>query len=282
MEFNYNPVMGVPGSNYNYMNKLNANPYVLAILIGLIIVYYIFFSSLGKNNSFDGNESHKSGAIFLEALLWGIFIILILFNGMSYFFNINIVASIKKLFSDSPEIDIQMDSDFINDMSGNDSTSKIKIEKQVFHVPEHDYNYNDAKALCKAFGSRLATYKELEKSYKDGANWCSYGWSDDQMAFYPTNMDKWKKLQKIKGHEHDCGRPGINGGYIANPNARFGVNCYGYKPTINTKERDLMKNSSIYPKTKTELDFEKRVDYWKKKIPEILISPFNKKKWSTI
>ena len=29
-----------------------------------------------------------------------------------------------------------------------------------------------------------------------------------------------------------CGLPGINGGYIDNPNIRFGVNCYGYKPKI--------------------------------------------------
>ena len=41
-----------------------------------------------------------------------------------------------------------------------------------------------------------------------------------------------KKLQKRKGHKHDCGRPGINGGYIGNTNIKYGVNCYGYKPKI--------------------------------------------------
>ena len=39
----------------------------------------------------------------------------------------------------------------------------------------------------------------------------------DQMALYPTQKKTYNKLQTIKGHEHDCGRPGINGGYIANP-----------------------------------------------------------------
>ena len=50
------------------------------------------------------------------------------------------------------------------------------------------------------------------------------------MAYFPTQYDKWKKLQTIKGHENDCGRPGINGGFIDNPNVRFGINCFGYKP----------------------------------------------------
>ena len=49
------------------------------------------------------------------------------------------------------------------------------------------------------------------------------------MALYPINQT-WKKFQKIEGHEHDCGRPGLNGGYIKNPNVRFGVNCYGTNP----------------------------------------------------
>ena len=31
-------------------------------------------------------------------------------------------------------------------------------------------------------------------------------------------------MQKIEGHEHDCGRPGVNGGYIANPNVNFSRN----------------------------------------------------------
>ena len=57
------------------------------------------------------------------------------------------------------------------------------------------------------------------------------------MAFYPTQKSTWNKLQKIKGHEHDCGRPGINGGYIDNPNVRFGVNCFGSKPAISAEEQ---------------------------------------------
>jgi hypothetical protein len=102
------------------------------------------------------------------------------------------------------------------------------------------------------------------------------------MAFYPTQTDKWEKLQKIEGHEHDCGRPGINGGYIDNPNVRFGANCFGYKPVITEKEMNQMGNTPLYPKTNKELQFDKNVEMWRKKLSEITVAPFNNKNWSII
>lgn len=284
MEFNYNSVTNMPTSHYDYFNKIGGNPMVLMVLILIIIIYYFIFSYLGSGNNTnsstfsDGNGN--SGVVFLEALLWGLFIVLVLLNGMAYFFNINIVASIKKIFSDIPEIDIKVDSDLGN--SSDTPIPEITAMHQVFHVPENRYTYDDAKALCKAYGGRLANYKEMEEAYNDGADWCSYGWSEDQMALFPTSMDKWNKLQKVKGHENDCGRPGINGGYIDNPNIQYGANCYGYKPIINKEEEDLMRNASLYPKTKSELEFDKRVDYWKRRLSNILVAPFNKNEWSVI
>ena len=95
----------------------------------------------------------------------------------------------------------------------------------------------------------MATWKEINKAFKKGADWCSFGWSDGQMALYPTQYDKWANLQKIEGHEQDCGSPGINGGYIANPNVKFGINCYGYKPKITQEEAEAMKLAPLYPRT---------------------------------
>ena len=43
-----------------------------------------------------------------------------------------------------------------------------------------------------------------------------------------------------------------------------------------------MKNTQEYPITQEEQNFEKQVDYWKQHINNILISPFNSKKWSRI
>ena len=120
----------------------------------------------------------------------------------------------------------------------------IKFKKQVFNIPGNYYNYDNAKAVCTAYGSKLATYQQIEDSYKNGGEWCNYGWSEGQNALFPTQQKTFDNLQGIKGHEHDCGRPGINGGYIANPQVKFGVNCYGNKPKINKQEEELMKTVS--------------------------------------
>lgn len=83
--------------------------------------------------------------------------------------------------------------------------------------------------VCQAFNGRLATYGEIEETYNNGAEWCNYGWSQDQMAHFPAQKDTWSKLQISKESKNDCGRPGINDGYMANPIKNFGVNCYGIK-----------------------------------------------------
>ena len=79
----------------------------------------------------------------------------------------------------------------------------------------------------------------IERAYNNGGNWCSYGWSEDQLALFPIQKSVYNELKQIKGHEHDCGRQGVNGGFMKNPLLKFGVNCYGTKPEINEKVKDL-------------------------------------------
>ena len=52
------------------------------------------------------------------------------------------------------------------------------------------------------------------------------------------NKSTYEKLQKYPGNENNCGRPGINGGYDKNPNAKFGVNCYAKKGNPSDKKTD--------------------------------------------
>jgi len=292
MEVSLNSNNGIPYS-YDNLNNIGINPYVVAVLIIVVVAYYILFSSLGSSaGSASGSSygsllgsssgsSSGSGLKILEIILWGLFILLLILNGMTYIFNTSVTATLKNIFTTTPEVDIILDSE--TPSAGMPSTvPEITKKPQVFHIPGNNYTFEDSKAICSAYGGRLATYSEMEDSYKEGADWCSFGWSDGQMAFYPTQTDKWEKLQKIEGHEHDCGRPGINGGYIDNPNVRFGANCFGYKPVITEKEMNQMGNTPLYPKTNKELQFDKNVDMWRKKLSEITVAPFNNKNWSII
>ena len=166
--------------------------------------------------------------------------------------------------------------------TGTSTGSSNVSRSEVFNVANDTFTYQDAQAVCQAYGARLATYQEIEDAYKNGADWCNYGWSDGQNAFFPTQMSTYNQLQKTPGHEHDCGRPGINGGYIANPKVRYGVNCYGYKPDITPAEQLEMNNLLEVPMTKDEKNFEKKIEMYRTKLPQIMVSPFNNSSWSQI
>jgi len=269
-----------PLNMYDYVNNFVLNPVVFIIIILIIIGYLVIFSSLGNNeeikiNSTNGESNYGAGYIGVLVII--VIIVVILINGFNYFFNINVSAYLKNLFTNKPEVDVVVDQP-----EPNHSIPEIKFRKQVFNIPGNYYSYNDAKALCNAYGSDLATYQQIESAYKNGGEWCNYGWSDGQMALFPTQEETFNNLQNIKGHEHDCGRPGVNGGYIANPQIKFGVNCYGNKPRITEDEEELMKTSSPYPQTMQDIEFQKKVDYWKNKVNEILVSPFNYNMWGEL
>ena len=285
MDININSMTGIPN---NYLNILDANPKVIFVVAAIIIIYFVIFASLGEKNVTDDNSSNNY-VVFLELLMWSIFILLILLNGVSYLFNVDITIGIKNIFSSDAEVNIKVDSDNLSDILTNveptsepTSESNNMLKEEVYHIPGNKYTFNDAKAIAKSFGGRLATYKEVEDAYNKGADWCSYGWSKGQMALFPTQESKWTNLQEIEGHEHDCGRPGINGGFIDNPNVKFGVNCYGIKPNITPDEIKRMENSVIYQKTNKEIRFDELVDEWKQKLPNILLSPFNTDNWNMV
>ena len=272
----------IANDTYDYINNLLSNPTVIIILVVVLIIYIIMFMSLGGSESTvpssDTVTNNSSNTITI--ILVAFFIILIIINGLQYFFGVDIVAKLKNVLTGNPEVDIIVDTSRVQ--AANAPVPEILLKKQVFNIPGNEYVYPDAKALCSAYGARLATYTEIENSYNDGGEWCNYGWSDGQMALFPTQQKTFDELQKIQGHENDCGRPGVNGGYMANPAIKFGVNCFGYKPRMNSDEEELMANEPIYPKTLKDIAMENRVNYWKDKLSEILVSPFNNDTWSKL
>jgi len=304
MNINYNPTTSVENPTFGIVGSNKGNPTIVIFLFVIIVVFYLLFSSLGGGlgggDSGSSGSGSAAGGIFnvfssgssaaqpgspssmnprltrlFEILIWSVFIVLIFVNGMQYLFNINLTAEVRNLFSANPEIDIS-----VEQPDGNPAMPVLKMQKQVFNIPGNFYNYEDAKAICDAYGARLASYSEMEEAYNKGAEWCSYGWSDNQMALFPTQKDTWRKLQKVKGHEHDCGRPGVNGGYIEKADSKYGVNCYGNKPPMTADAAKLMQQTPIYPKNMNDIKHQERVDHWRNKISEILVSPFNHEAWS--
>jgi hypothetical protein len=270
-----------PVNMYNYLNNFILNPTIFIIILLVIATYYIFSSSLGSGSTSLGNSPDSSsdkGSSIMGIIIVAILIVLIIINAFQYFFSINVTAYIQDLFSPKTSLDIVVDQSTYQPES---SVPQLRFKKQVFNIPGNYYNYDNAKALCKAYGANLATYDQIENAYNTGAEWCNYGWSANQLALFPTQKQTYDNLQKIKGHENDCGRAGVNGGYIANPNINFGVNCFGYKPKMTEEEDDLMKTATPYPETAQDIAFQKRVDYWKNKIDEILVSPFNYSTWGS-
>jgi hypothetical protein len=114
------------------------------------------------------------------------------------------------------------------------------------------------------------------------------------MALFPTQIETWNELQKedtecpanskTPSVKNNCGRPGINGGYMANPYLRFGVNCYGKKPvsTVVEQSRTATKPEKVHPKSEQDILLEKKVEYWKQHKDKMLnLNAFNNVKWSS-
>ena len=173
-------------------------------------------------------------------------------------------------------------------VSDTTTTSGIMAQpkEEVFNLTNNKYNYEDAKYACNAHGARLATYDEVEDAYKKGGEWCNYGWTDGQMVLFPTQKSTWESLQKDNKTKHSCGRPGINGGIINNPNQKFGANCYGIKP--EKRDVDITGDAYLVPSdagapSPLDEDHQKKLEFWKKFGNDInQIHSFNRNQWSYV
>lgn len=247
----------------------------LFVLLGVVILVFVSVFSLFNNSTMNSPET-RPWVSAIEIILWIVLFVVIIVNlNWLYEKERDFTADIKNLFSNKQaEIEVHV-KDLKQKVSDHKKNDDKNDEGEVFHIPGNKYNYTDAKKLCSSLNTRLATYEEVETAYKNGGNWCSYGWSDDQMALFPIQKSVYNELKSIPGHEHDCGRTGVNGGFISNDNMKFGVNCYGKKPYITDKDKDYMEKHSFSPAFNDENLVKKQ-----NKINDLLISPFNKEKWN--
>ena len=258
----------------NIMQYVNTLSTLLYISIFFILFYAIIYLTGIPMTYIDKPIT----ITMIEGFAWILFALCLIANFCKYVLGVSIV----NLFNEW----INKEWNSLNDLSGVDLSgvvlSVVDLSKnEVFHISNNLYTYDDAQAVCKVYGSRLATYDDIEQSYNDGGEWCGYGWSENQMIFYPTQKKTWDTLQKNPKTKNNCGRPGINGGYIENPYVRFGVNCYGVKPEATSDDLNAIKQSKITPKTPQDLLLEKKIKFFRDNSANIMnVNAFNNNKWS--
>jgi hypothetical protein len=149
-----------------------------------------------------------------------------------------------------------------------------EVGTEVFHIDDSQFTYADAPAVCAAYGAELATLEQIIDAYNHGAEWCGYGWSAGGFALYPTQKATWQALQAEPDtvKRTACGRPGVNGGYF-DPNTKFGVNCFGFKPL---GKADL----PLPPPGTDNTAFKAAVAKFRKMLGTLNLVPYSRTEWS--
>lgn len=261
-------------NNYFFKDLTNMNTsyiLILGIIILLFVVVFIFF---GNNE----NKTTSPLLVIVELFMWFILILVIVINVQNK--DYDFTTSISNLFNDkilNLDVNVTKNKDEKDGKKCEEKDDEDK-KKEVFHIPNNKHTYEESRKICSKYNSRLATYNEVENAYNNGANWCSYGWSEDQLALFPTQKDIYENLKLIPGHENDCGRQGVNGGYIDNPYVRFGVNCYGEKPEETEQDKEYMERLKLSYSPAVD---EEEILKIKEDEKNYIISPFNRDNWKS-
>jgi hypothetical protein len=149
-----------------------------------------------------------------------------------------------------------------------------QVGSEVFHVFQNQFTYQDAPAVCAAYGAEMATLEQIIEAYNHGAEWCGYGWSAGGFALYPTQKATWEALQGEvdQAKRTACGRPGVNGGYF-DPTTKFGVNCFGFKP-----KGDIQL--PLPPPGSDPTAFANAVAGFRKILNSFKVDPYSRTEWS--
>ena len=265
------------------------------ITIIVIIIFYTFLLIIGAPMS---RELKPITIRIIETKLWIALLLSIINEGIKLLFHVNLAdLCIEQLYNLwnflHPNNKIEME---IKIPATVDTTSNLTVDKtspivtntdEVYNIANNSHTYQDAQAVCKSLDARLATYDEIENSYEKGGEWCNYGWSDSQMILFPTQKSTWNELQKSSTNKNNCGRPGVNGGYLENSSKLFGVNCYGKKPNAKTLEEVGNKNNknNVVKATKSREDIilDAKVKYWRENGDKLLtINSFNSNQWNEL
>ena len=254
-------------------DTMNSPVSIFSIALFILVLYTIIFIV-----GIPMDEGKPITVMMVEYSAWILFLLVIIASFFRYFLGISLTDMMDRFFGG-----LKDRGDRANRVksTGNTVAKPSTVEmNEVFNIGNNMYTYDDAQTICTSYGARLATYDEIEAAYNNGAEWCNYGWSDNQSAYFPTQKSTWQNLQKTK-NKNTCGRPGVNGGYMDNPNQRFGVNCYGKKPLLKPEELKALKRSQLPPKSEEDVITDMKVQFWKDNSDKLLqINSYNNNKWS--
>jgi hypothetical protein len=253
------------------------NPYSIFSVTIFILVFYSIIYLIRIPMTYD---MKPVSIMLIETIAIIIFVILLIFNFFKYVLKIGLIKSL--IDKPKPTATPAPTCPNINVATAT-ATATPKPDKEVFNIQNNLYTYDEAQDVCSIYGATLANYDQMEKAYQDGAEWCNYGWSENQMALFPTQKETWNKLQKSEKTKNACGRPGINGGYIKEKNMKYGVNCYGKKPKASDKDLQIMKANieDKIPESDADRDLRIKMEIWKANADKFLVvNSFNKGKWS--
>lgn len=257
----------------NEMNDINTIP-----MIGIFLFLFYIILLILQIPIFGRYKPFMAALIETKSLLYLFMMVIIIF--FIYILKIEIVDwcfyGIFKLWN----LKITSDDDTPSPTPvSSPASSPISTtpKEEVFNVGNNKFTYDDAKYVCQSYGAKLATYDQIEEAYNKGGEWCNYGWSADQMAFFPTQKSTWMNMQNDPDNKNNCGRPGVNGGYMENPNLKFGVNCYGVKPVATPQDLEIMKTNAI--SQNLTLDNMKLQQYMNAN-KDFILNSFNEIKWN--
>lgn len=278
--YNDNQKESVFSSIYNNTTSYIDEKYSI-VSTGIVLLLFYFIVYLFRIPM--GTDTKPIFVSFIETAIWVFLIIILFVDFFKYVLGVSVIGSLSNVkIPDNPPVVI--DRPIVKpDKSVPTRTFVPEQQDEVFNVSNNLYTYEDAQAICAGYGAKLATYDQVEDSYNHGGEWCNYGWSDGQMALFPTQKATWNKLQKSKGHENDCGRPGVNGGYIENPYVEFGVNCFGKKPKPSADDlaRLTHRRQQVVPVSDADKELNAKVQFWKENASKLLkLNSYNNNSWS--
>ena len=137
-------------SSINKDDLKNKNLFIiLLVLVLIVVVYGLIFKYLGRFKWWEN--------AFCKIIIIWIFTFLVLVNGLKYFFNYELVENVEEEEKvDEPEQDKETKVDdsrlLFNNRATNDALTNSRKggKKEVFHIGDNVYTFNEAKMICNA------------------------------------------------------------------------------------------------------------------------------------